>query len=89
MIETKAFRTFIGIYSLFKSERLNTIKLTLHKALIRSVMTYVCPAHRHNRNYLTVREIWTWAPEGTGLTGRQTFGRNAALTLRDPPLIVW
>jgi hypothetical protein len=44
MIEAKAFRTFIRIYSLFKSERLSTdIKLTLHKALIRSVMTYACP----------------------------------------------
>jgi hypothetical protein len=45
MIETKAFRTFIRIFSLFKSERLSAnIKLTLHKALIRSVMTYACPA---------------------------------------------
>jgi hypothetical protein len=45
MIEVKAFRTFISIYSLFKSERLSAnIKLTLHKALIRSVMTYACPA---------------------------------------------
>jgi hypothetical protein len=45
MIEAKAFRTFIRIYSLLKSERLSAnIKLTLHKALIRSVMTYVCPA---------------------------------------------
>jgi hypothetical protein len=44
-IEAKAFRTFIRLYSLFKSERLNVnIKLTLHKALIRSVMTYACPA---------------------------------------------
>jgi hypothetical protein len=41
MIEAKAFRTFIRIYSLFKSERLSaSIKLALHKALIRSVMTY-------------------------------------------------
>jgi hypothetical protein len=32
-------------YSLFKSKLLSTnIKLTLHKALIRSVMTYACPA---------------------------------------------
>jgi hypothetical protein len=31
MIEAKAFRTFIRIYSLFKSERLSAnIKLTLH-----------------------------------------------------------
>jgi hypothetical protein len=45
MIEAKAFRTFLRIYSLFKSERLSAnIKLTLHKALIRSVMTYACPA---------------------------------------------
>jgi hypothetical protein len=40
MIEAKALRTFIRIYSLFKSERLNAnIKLTLHKDLNRSVMT--------------------------------------------------
>jgi hypothetical protein len=46
MIEAKAFRTFIRIYSLFKSERLSAnIKLTLHKALIRSVMTYACPTY--------------------------------------------
>jgi hypothetical protein len=45
MIEAKAFRTFIRVYSLFKSERLSSnIKLTLHKALIRSVMTYACPS---------------------------------------------
>jgi hypothetical protein len=45
MIEAKGFRTFIRLYSLFKSERLSAnIKLTLHKALIRSVMTYACPA---------------------------------------------
>jgi hypothetical protein len=45
MIEAKSFRTFIRIYSLFKSERLSTnIKLTLHKALIWSIMTYACPA---------------------------------------------
>jgi hypothetical protein len=45
MIEAKALRTFIRIYSLFKSERLSAnIKLTLHKAIIRSVMTYACPA---------------------------------------------
>jgi hypothetical protein len=45
MIETKAFRTFIRIYSLLKSERLSAnIKLTLHKALIVSVLTYTCAA---------------------------------------------
>jgi hypothetical protein len=45
MTEAKAFRTFIRIYSLLKSERLSVnIKQTLHKALIRSVMAYACPA---------------------------------------------
>jgi hypothetical protein len=45
MIKAKAFRTFIRTYSLFKSERLSAnIKLTLHKALNRSVMTYASPA---------------------------------------------
>jgi hypothetical protein len=44
MIKAKAFRTFIRIYCAFKSERLSTnIKETLHKALIRVIMTYVCP----------------------------------------------
>jgi hypothetical protein len=45
MIEAEVFRTFIRIYSLLKSERLSAkIELTFHKALIRSVMTYACPA---------------------------------------------
>jgi hypothetical protein len=45
IIEAKGFRTFIRIYSLLKSDRLSaTIKLTLHKALIRTVITYACPA---------------------------------------------
>jgi hypothetical protein len=36
--------TLIRLYSLFKSERLSTnIKLTLHKALIRSLLTSACP----------------------------------------------
>jgi hypothetical protein len=44
-IEAKAFWTFIRLYPLFKSEQLTAnIKLTLIKALIRSVMTYACPA---------------------------------------------
>jgi hypothetical protein len=45
MIKAKALRKFIRLYSLFKSERLDAnIKLTLHKALIRCVMTYASPA---------------------------------------------
>jgi hypothetical protein len=45
MIEAKAFRTISRLYSLFKSEQLNNnIKLSLHKALNRSVMTYATRA---------------------------------------------
>jgi hypothetical protein len=44
MIEARAFRKFIRIYPLFKSERLSTnIKLTLHKALIRYVKRKLLP----------------------------------------------
>jgi hypothetical protein len=40
-IEAKAFRTFVRIYPLFRSEQLSrNIKLILHKVLIRSAMTY-------------------------------------------------
>jgi hypothetical protein len=45
IIKAKDFRTFIRIYSLFKSERLSAnVKVTTDKALIRSLMTYACPA---------------------------------------------
>jgi hypothetical protein len=44
MTGAKAIRTFIRIHYLLKSEHLSTnIKLTLHKALIRSEVTYACP----------------------------------------------
>jgi predicted protein tyrosine phosphatase len=44
-IEANAFKTFIRVSSLFKSEQLSAnVKPTLHKALIRAVMTYPCPA---------------------------------------------
>jgi hypothetical protein len=43
--QSQGLHSFIRIYYLFKSERLSAnIKLTLHKALIRSVMTYACLA---------------------------------------------
>jgi hypothetical protein len=46
-IAVMAFRTFVRVYILPKSERLSTnIKLTLHKALIRSIMIYACPASK-------------------------------------------
>jgi hypothetical protein len=44
MYEAKAFKTFIRIYSALKSERLRYVKLSLHKAIISSVMAHSCPA---------------------------------------------
>jgi hypothetical protein len=45
IIEANAFRTFIRNYSLFRSERSSVrIKVTLQKALSRSLMTYACYA---------------------------------------------
>jgi len=42
-ITAKAFRTFIRVYTLFRSERLSAnTELTLHEALIRSIITYSC-----------------------------------------------
>jgi hypothetical protein len=44
MTEAKALRTFIRIYSLLKNKHLSAkIKLTLHRAVIRPVMTYAFP----------------------------------------------
>jgi hypothetical protein len=45
MVTTNTYSTFIRLHFLFKIERLSThFKLTLHKGLITSVTTYVCPA---------------------------------------------
>lgn len=43
----KAFCMYIRNYSLFKNGRSTNIKLMLYKALIRSVITYACPAWEH------------------------------------------
>jgi hypothetical protein len=44
-IEAEALRTFIRLYPLFRSEQPNAnIKVTLHKAVFRSALTYACLA---------------------------------------------
>jgi hypothetical protein len=56
-IEAKAFRTIIRLYFLFKSERLSAnIKLTLHKALIRSVITLFPPGNLRQKPM-----YWNWS----------------------------
>jgi hypothetical protein len=75
MIEAKAFRTYIRIYSLFKSERLSAnIKLTLHKALIRSVMTYVCQVWElaADTYFLKLKRLQNKVP----VPGRKCIPRN-------------
>jgi hypothetical protein len=56
--EAKAFTTFT--FNVFEYERLSTsIKLTLHKALIRSVKTYACPAWELVTNTYLIK-LHTW-----------------------------
>jgi hypothetical protein len=53
MIEVKEFRTFISIYSIFKSVSISAnYKLTFHKALVRSVL-YVVAVTRIMANEAT------------------------------------
>jgi hypothetical protein len=67
MIEVNAFGTFIRNYYLFKREHLSAnIKLTLYKALIRSVMTHV-------RSALEPMKITT--PEKQGSPAIRNFPR--------------
>jgi hypothetical protein len=44
-LDPKAFRPFIRVYSLLEIERFVNIKLTIHKALIRFITTYLCGSH--------------------------------------------
>jgi hypothetical protein len=61
MIEAKAFGTFIRTYSLFTSERLSAnIKLTLHKALIRSVMTWDRILMQMHISFLQPESMLVW-----------------------------
>jgi len=48
--------TCIRAYLLFESRRLSiTIKLTLHNALIRSILTYACPAYEFAANTYSLK----------------------------------
>jgi hypothetical protein len=74
MIEAMAFKTFIRIHSPFKRERLSAnIKLTLHKALIRSRLG---TSGRH----LTVKTCSAyktrWAPAGNKTSAIQLLARR-------------
>jgi hypothetical protein len=90
IIEAKAFRTFIRINSLFKSELLSTnIKLTLHKALIRSVMTYASPALKSaaHSHLLKLQRLQNRVLRTTGSFPRRTPVRDLHLVFKIP--YVW
>jgi hypothetical protein len=87
MIEAKAFRTFIRIYSPFKSERFSVnIKLTLHKALIRSIMTYACPAWEFaaDNRLLKLQRLQNKAPYAIGNLPRRTPVRDLHMAFTLP-----
>jgi hypothetical protein len=74
MIEAKAFRKFIKIHSLLKSEQLSTnIKFTLNKALIRSKMTSACPTWKlaADKHLLKVQRL-----QNTVLRTTENFSRR-------------
>jgi hypothetical protein len=79
MIEGKAFRTFIRVYSLFKSERLrDNIKLTLHKTLIRSIISYACPDWEFaaDTHLLNLQRLQNKVLRTTGIFPRCTLVRD-------------
>jgi hypothetical protein len=87
MIESKAFRTFIRIYPLFKRERLSTnIKLTLHKALIRSIMTYACTAwgFEADKHLLKLQRLQNKVLRTIGHFPKRTPARDLHMAFKRP-----
>jgi hypothetical protein len=75
MIEAKAFRIFIRVYSLLKSERLSdNIKLTLHKDVISCVMIYVSSAWESaaDTHLITLQRLQNKVLRTTGKSPRHT-----------------
>jgi hypothetical protein len=80
-VEAKAFRIFIRLYSLFKSDRLSTnIKFTIYRALVRSVITYSCPAWEFAAD-TQLKKPQRLQNRVLRTTGR--FIRNATITILD------
>jgi hypothetical protein len=74
-------------YSLFKSERLSAhIKLTLHRALIRSVMTYACPTWESEakNHLLKLQRLQNKVLHTTGIFPRHTSVRDMHVAFQIP-----
>jgi hypothetical protein len=87
MTEAKVFRTFIRIYSLLKSERLSAnIKLTLIKAMLKSVITYACPAWElaADTYLLKLQSLQNKVPHTIGYFSRCTLVRDLYTAFRLP-----
>jgi hypothetical protein len=83
----KAFRTIIRLYSLFKSQPLNVnIKLTLLKAMIRSVMTYACPAWESaaETDLLNLQRLQNRVLRNIGKFSRRTSVRDLHVAFKIP-----
>jgi hypothetical protein len=92
MIEAKAFRTYIRVYPLFKSERLSVIiKFALHKTLIRSIMTYACPASEFvsGRHLLKLKRLQSTVLSTIGSFSRRTPVRDLHMAFRLPYIRVY
>jgi hypothetical protein len=86
IIETKAFGRFIGLYSLFKSQRLSAnIKMTLHKHLIRSVMACASPAWKFAADTLPkLQRLQNKVLRTTGNFPRRTSVRDLYIAFKIP-----
>jgi hypothetical protein len=86
MTEAKAFRTFIRVYSLFKSERLSAnIKPTLNIAVIWS-MTYACSAWQFATDtyLLKLQRLQNKVLSTIGNFSRRTPVRDLHVSLKIP-----
>jgi hypothetical protein len=87
MIKAKVFRAFIRVYSLFRHEQLSAnIKLTLHKALIRSIVTYVYPAWEFvaDNHLLKLQYLQNKVLHTTGNFPKFTLVRNLHMAFKLP-----
>jgi hypothetical protein len=87
IIEARAFKTFIRVYYLYDSERLSAnIKPTFHKALIRSVMTYACPAWKFaaDTHILTLQRLQNQVLSTTDTFPKCTRLRELHIALKVP-----
>jgi hypothetical protein len=84
-VTRKANRTFIILYYLLKSDGLSTnSKLTLHKAIIRSIMTYACPTWKFaaDTQLMKLRRLQNKVFHTTGKFARNTPIRDMHISFQ-------